>query len=140
MKFDFFRVIGCFIIRLIDYLFYCWYKIANTSRNFRGKEEDYAVGAFVVTILIPIFGNIMLVLWKLDLFNSMDFHENVPLIISYVVFFAICYFGVEKIYFDEGRYIEIMKRFREKRVIIWYLSVLGWMFGFTLIGALISIL
>ncbi|MBQ2838447.1 MAG: hypothetical protein IJE73_02235 [Muribaculaceae bacterium] len=140
MKFDFFRVIGCFIIRLIDYLFYCWYKIANASRNFRGKEEDYAVGAFVVTILIPIFGNIMLVLWKLDLFNSMDFHENVPLIISYVVFFAICYFGVEKIYFDEGRYIEIMKRFREKRVIIWYLSVLGWMFGFTLIGALISIL
>ena len=61
-------------------------------------------------------------------------------VIAVIVFFAICYFGVEKIYFDEGRYIEIMKRFREKRVIIWYLSVLGWMFGFTLIGALISIL
>ena len=140
MILDCIRFVGACIVRIFDYLFYCVYKSTKASGNFRGKEEDYAVGAFAVTILIPIFGNIMLVLWKLDLFNSMDLHENVPLIISYVVFFAICYFGVEKIYFDEGRYIEIIKRFREKRVIIWYLSVLGWMFGFALIGALISIL
>lgn len=138
MKFVFFRVIGYFIVWLMDYLFYCWYKIANASRNFRGKEDNYAVGAFVITILIPVFGNIVLALCKLGLFDSMDFRENLPLLISYFVFFAICYFSVEKIYFGKERYIEIMKRFGEKKTIIWYLSVFGWMLGLMLIGVFIS--